>query len=170
MRLLVIEDDKEIAEMLRLGLESTGNIVDHAADGAQGLAMAQEAVYSVIILDIMLPKVDGWGVCKTLRQRRDSTPILMLTARDGVDDRIRGLDSGADDYLPKPFAYREFLARVRSLARRDQVHKTRIIRVGNLEIDTVQRRVKRGEAEIGLSDREYTLLEALASQEGRVVT
>lgn len=170
MRVLIIEDDTEIAEMMRYGLEGAGYAVDHAADGAKGLTMAGDISYGLIVLDVMLPGVDGWGVCKSLRLQRNSVPILMLSARDSIEDRVRGLDTGADDYLPKPFAFPEFLARVRSLMRRDRLHKSRVIRLGDLEVDIAQRTVTRGGEEIGLSRREFDLLEALASQEGRVLT
>jgi DNA-binding response OmpR family regulator len=170
MRILVIEDDRPIAEMIRQGLEDAKYRVDHAADGASGLRMAMEQDYALVILDVMLPGRDGWSICTELRANRNRVPVLMLTARDAVEDRIRGLDTGADDYLPKPFDFQELLARIRALLRRDRVHRTRIIRVGDLEIDTAQRRVTRAGGEIVLSHREYGLLEALAANEGRVLT
>jgi DNA-binding response OmpR family regulator len=170
MRILIVEDDTAIAGMIRHGLEDAKFQVDQAADGADGLRMATEVSYGLIILDLMLPKLNGWRVCEELRSRRNRTPILMLTARDAVDDRVRGLDAGADDYLPKPFDFKELLARVRALLRRDRVHRTRIIRVDDLEIDTAQHRVVRAGTEIGLSRREYDLLEALAANEGRVLS
>lgn len=170
MKVLVIEDDAGIANMVRHGLEEANYLVEIASDGATGLQMALENTYGIIILDLMLPKMDGWQVCEELRRRRNRAPVLMLTARDAVDDRIRGLDAGADDYLPKPFDFQEFLARVRALLRRDRIHRTRIIRLADLEIDTSQRRVTRSGIEIGLSHREYELLEALAAHEGQVFT
>jgi two-component system copper resistance phosphate regulon response regulator CusR len=170
MRILVIEDETGIANMICRGLEQARYTVDVARDGTQGLEKALENTYSLIILDLMLPGIDGWRVCEELRSRRDKTPILMLTARDTVEDRVRGLDTGADDYLPKPFDFQELLARVRALLRRDKMHRARIIRVADLEIDTAQRRVTRGGIEIGLSHREYELLEALAAHESRVLT
>lgn len=170
MRILLIEDDEPIAGMIRRGLENAKHQVDHASDGAAGLTMASENNYALIVLDVMLPKLNGWRVCEALRAGRNRVPILMLTARDAVDDRVRGLDAGADDYLAKPFDFAEFLARVRALLRRDRVHRTRVIRVDDLEIDTAQRRVSRGGIEVGLSRREYDLLEALAAHEGRVLT
>ena len=170
MRILIVEDDRGISAMIRRGLEQAGYVVDSAADGARGLNMALARPYSAIVLDIMLPGMDGWTVCQELRTRRNQTPILMLTARDEVQDRIKGLDAGADDYLPKPFDFRELMARVRSLVRRDKVHKSRIIRIADLEIDSAKRKVTRAGQEVGLSNREYELLEALAAHEGQVLT
>jgi two-component system, OmpR family, copper resistance phosphate regulon response regulator CusR len=170
MRILLIEDDPPIAAVVRRGLEEARFSVDLAADGNTGLEMALIEPYGLIILDLMLPGRDGWSVCETLRGRRVTTPILMLTARDAVDDRVRGLELGADDYLPKPFAFPELLARVRALVRRDQVHKGRVIRVADLEIDTAGAVVRRAGQEVTLTRREYTLLEALAANEGRVLT
>jgi len=170
MKVLVIEDDTGIGKMVRRGLEAANFQVDWALDGTTGLRLALENPYSIIILDLMLPQMDGWRVCEELRSQRNRTPVLMLTARDAVEDRVRGLDIGADDYLPKPFDFTELLARVRALVRRDKIHRTRMIRVGDLEIDTAQRRVSRAGRIIGLSHREYDLLESLAANEGRVLT
>jgi DNA-binding response OmpR family regulator len=170
MRVLLIEDERPIADVVRRGLENAGYSVDLAHDGNKGLEMAQEGLYSVILLDLMLPGCDGWTVCQTLRAARNTTPILMLTARDAVQDRVRGLELGADDYLPKPFDFSELLARVQALLRRDRLHKGRIVRVGDLEIDTGLRRVMRAGNEIALTPREYALLEALAANEGKVLT
>jgi DNA-binding response OmpR family regulator len=170
MRVLLVEDDVNIAALIRRGLQQAGFVVDTAEDGARGLDMALESGYAATILDLMLPKLDGWHVCEELRSRRVHVPILMLTARGAVADRVRGLDIGADDYLPKPFEFPELLARVRALLRRDKIHKTRTIHVADLEIDTAQRRVTRAGVEIGLSHREFELLEALAAHEGRVLT
>jgi DNA-binding response OmpR family regulator len=170
MRILLIEDETGIANMIREGLEEANYSVDVAKDGQIGLEMAREQTYHLILLDLMLPGRDGWSVCEELRARRDRVPILMLTARDTVQDRVRGLDAGADDYLPKPFDFQELMARVRALLRRDKVHRTRVIRVGDLEIDTARHRVTRAGVEIRLSHREYDLLEALAAHEGKVLT
>ena len=170
MRILLVEDDLPIARVVRAGLEQAHFQVDVAEDGETGLRMARENDYALLILDIMLPRLDGWQVCEALRRSRSRVPILMLTARGAVEDRVRGLETGADDYLPKPFEFPELLARVRALIRRERVHRTRIIRVADLEIDTVQRRVTRAGAPIGLSQREYDLLEALAAHEGQVFT
>ncbi len=170
MKILIVEDDPAIARMLKRGLAQAEYQVDWAEDGAQGLTLAQESLYALVILDVMLPKQDGWQVCEALRESGSRVPILMLTARDGFQDRIRGLDLGADDYLPKPFDFGELLARVRALLRRDRVHRSRLIRVSDLVIDTAQHKVSRAGQEIGLSQREFDLLEALASNESRVLS
>ncbi|MHB9133026.1 MAG: response regulator transcription factor [Armatimonadota bacterium] len=171
MKILLIEDDTLIRDVIKRGLEEDRlYAVDAAADGHAGLRMALEADYAVIILDIMLPGLDGWRVCEEVRARRIATPILMLTARDAVQDRVRGLEIGADDYLSKPFEFDELLARVRALVRRDKRYKARILQIGQLTIDTGTRTVMRDGAEIPLTPREYTLLEALAMNEGRVMS
>lgn len=170
MRLLLVEDDAAIAQVVRQGLEENKFQVDVAGDGAKGLELALSATYSALLLDVMLPKVDGFTLCRELRARKVRVPILMLTARDAVSDRVKGLDIGADDYLPKPFDFDELLARVRALVRRDKVNKSRVIRAGDLEIDTGSHIVKRAGKEIQLTRREYTLLEALAAREGQVLT
>src|SRR5438034_6339048 len=167
MRLLLVEDETAIACRVQESLEATGYTVDWARDGVEALALAREREYAAIILDLMLPGVDGWEVCETLRRRRDPTPILMLTARGALEDRIRGFEIGADDYLPKPFEMLELRVRVRALIRRSAVHRTRLIRIDDLEIDTEARRVSRSGREIPLTPREYTLLRALARNEGR---
>jgi two-component system copper resistance phosphate regulon response regulator CusR len=166
----VIEDDEAIARLVRRGLERAGYTVDTAADGTAGLAMALEGTHGLILLDLMLPGLDGWTICREVRERLHGVPLLMLTARDAVDDRVRGLEMGADDYLPKPFEFPELLARVRALLRRDKIHRARVIRVADLMIDTAQRRVTRAGTEITLSRREYDLLEALAGHRGQVLT
>ncbi|BDI29770.1 DNA-binding response regulator [Capsulimonas corticalis] len=170
MRILLIEDEGPIAEVIALGLEQAGYTIEAADDGRVGLDMAQSGTYALIILDLMLPGMDGWTICKTLREERNATPILMLTARDAVKDRVHGLEIGADDYLPKPFDFSELIARVQALLRRDRMHKTRVIRIADLEIDTRLRRVTRAGQEITLTPREYALLEALAGHEGQVLT
>lgn len=170
MRLLLIEDEAGIARFIRKGLTDANFDVDLAPNGVRGLEMALENTYHLLILDVMLPGMDGWRICEELRARRSRVPVLMLTARDTVEDRVRGLDLGADDYLPKPFDFQELLARVRALLRRDKVNKVRVIRVGDLEIDTSSHRVSRAGREIRLSHREYDLLEALAAHEGAILT
>jgi DNA-binding response OmpR family regulator len=170
LRVLLIEDDEMIASLIRSGLEECRFRVDHAADGERGLRMAVHGGYDAIILDLMLPGQDGWAICRRLRSGRDTTPILMLTARDAIQDRVKGLEAGADDYLPKPFDFTELLARIRALVRRDRVHKARVIRIADLEIDTVSGQVRRAGHEIHLTPREYQLLEALAANEGRVLS
>jgi DNA-binding response OmpR family regulator len=170
MKILLIEDDEVIAERVKAGLEKARYAVEVAPDGETGLEMAQSNPYALLILDLMLPRRDGWSVCETLRRGRDTVPILMLTARDGVEERVRGLEVGADDYLPKPFDFNELLARVRALLRRDKLHKSRMIRIADLEIDTSARRVRRGGRDITLTPHEFSLLEALAANEGRTLT
>jgi DNA-binding response OmpR family regulator len=170
MRILLIEDDDVLAERLKTGLEQERYLVDWAADGQMGLEWACGAPYALILLDLMLPGRDGWSVCETLRGVRNNVPILMLTAHDSVEDRVRGLECGADDYLAKPFDYRELLARVRALLRRDKVHKADIVRIADLEIDSVARQVRRAGHLIRLTPHEFALLEALARNEGRTLT
>jgi len=170
MRVLIVEDDIPILNVIRKGMQEEGFQVDTAQDGATGLRRACETDYDVVLLDIMLPGMDGWRVCEEMRSRRVSTPILMLTARDTVKDRVRGLDIGADDYLPKPFDFTELLARVRALHRRDKVHKESIIRIAHLEMDTVARTAKCDGQEVALTPREYSLLEAMALNEGRILS
>lgn len=171
MKILLIEDDRLIRDVITRGLEEDRlYTVDTAANGTDGLRMALEADYAVIILDLMLPGVDGWRICEELRSRRIHTPILMLTARDAVPDRVRGLEIGADDYLTKPFDFDELLARVKALLRRDKLYKARVLRIGPLEIDTGLRRVTCDGEEVTLTPREYSLLETLAMNEGRVVS
>ncbi|HLK61711.1 MAG TPA: response regulator transcription factor [Chthonomonadaceae bacterium] len=170
MRVLLLEDDEAIAEVVRQGLEEARYSVEVAENGEKGLEMAAQQEYELIILDIMLPEMSGWEVCQQLRARRDLTPILMLTARDATQDRVRGLDLGADDYLTKPFDFAELLARLRALQRRDKMHRTRLIQIADLEMDTGSRRVFRAGREVNLTEREYSLLEALAAYEGRTLT
>jgi len=170
MRVLVVEDEPSIAAAVRQGLQEAGMQVDLVTDGRRALNMAVESRYALIVLDIMLPGLDGMQVCERLRQAKITTPILMMTARDAVEDRVQGLDLGADDYLPKPFEFPELIARARALTRRDRIHKARIIRVHDLEIDTGAHRVTRCGLEIGLTAREFSLLEVLAANEGKVLT
>jgi two-component system, OmpR family, copper resistance phosphate regulon response regulator CusR len=184
MRILLIEDEPEIAAVIKQGLEAgerrsdaegggraPGRYeVDVVEDGAIGLDRALRGAYDLIILDLMLPGIDGWQICQRLRARKNAAPILMLTARDAVDDRVRGLEMGADDYLPKPFVFRELKARVHALLRRDKIHKGRNLRIADLEIDVDLQRVTRAGQQILLTQREYLLLEALATREGHVLT
>ncbi len=170
MRVLVIEDEVPIARVIKRGLEQHHYDVDLAHDGLEGFELAQEHSYGAIVLDIMLPTMEGWAICQELRNLRIHIPILMLTARGDVDDRVRGLEMGADDYLPKPFEFPELVARVNALVRRDKIHKGRHIQIADLEIDTKEHSVRRAGIEIILTSREYDLLEALASREGQVLT
>lgn len=170
MRVLVVEDYRPIRAAVCEGLEEAGFAVDSAEEGEAGLWMAQNHPYDVIVLDIMLPKIDGSEVMKRLRRAGFKMPILLLTAKDTVEDRVAGLDLGADDYLTKPFAFAELLARVRALVRRHYDAKDPILRISDLEIDTARRTVRRGETSLTLSAREYALLEYLALRAGQLVT
>jgi DNA-binding response OmpR family regulator len=170
VRILVVEDDTRIATFVRQGLEESGYNVTLAHDGEEGYLAARYTDYDLIVLDLMLPKMDGIEVARKLRAKHRSMPILMLTARDTVKDKIDGLDVGADDYLTKPFAFGEFLARVRALLRRDTLARASVMSVADLELDTATRTVKRRGQDIVLSAREYTLLEFLVHHAGQVVT
>jgi DNA-binding response OmpR family regulator len=170
MRILVVEDYTPLRRTLQRGLREAGFTVDIAADGEEGLFLAGANTYDAIVLDLMLPKVDGLTVLKRLRESGRQVPVLVLTARDGVDDRIQGLDLGADDYLPKPFAFNELLARVRALVRRAYHTGDPVMRIGHLAIDTATRRVRVDDEEVTLTAREYALLELLARRNGELVT
>lgn len=170
MRLLIVEDDPEIASAIRAGLEEAGFYVEIVRDGERALRVALTGKYSVILLDLMLPSMDGVTICQRLRAARISTPILMLTAKDSLSDRVNGLESGADDYLGKPFQFEELLARIRALIRRDKVVKSAKIEIADMVVDTAARTVSRHGEEIPLTQREYTLLEALAARSGQVLT
>ena len=170
MRILLVEDDAVISKQIASVLESEQFKVDVAMDGDDGLDKALGGGYGLIVLDIMLPKRDGWSICTELRKMKETVPILMLTARDSVDDRIRGLEGGADDYLPKPFDVRELKARIQALLRRDKVHRTGVMQIADLEIDTKSHVVRRAGKEIDLTPREFSLLEALARNQGRILT
>jgi DNA-binding response OmpR family regulator len=172
MRILVVEDERKVAGFIRQGLEEEGHLVEVAEDGlaAQDLVLAPDP-YDLVVLDLTLPGRDGFSVLKALRARDPQTPVLILTARDGVGDRVRGLDLGADDYLPKPFAFEEFLARVRALLRRAGVARTgAVLRVGDLALDPATREVTRGRRRLQLTAREYALLEYMMRNAGRVLT
>ena len=170
MRILVVEDEHKLAAVIRRGLEEHGYAVDVAYDGDDALAMAEIEPYDLIVLDIMLPGIDGLTVCRRLRSGRRNMPVLMLTARDTVDDRVAGLDAGADDYLVKPFAFRELLARVRALLRRDGLSKDPVLRVGKLEVDTVTHEVRRDGHPVELTSKEYAMLEYFMRNPNRVLT
>jgi DNA-binding response OmpR family regulator len=170
VRLLVVEDEHKLASVLKRGLEEQGYAVDIAYDGEDGLALATAAPYDLIVLDVMLTRLDGFAVCHALRAQHTHTPVLMLTARDAVDDRVAGLDSGADDYLTKPFAFRELLARIRALLRRDGHARDRVLRVADLEVDTVSHEVRRGGKPIELTSKEYAILEYFLRNPNRVLT
>jgi heavy metal response regulator len=170
MRILLVEDDKKLAEYLKKGLTEEQYAVDVFHDGISGIYWAKEFDYDLIILDIMLPGKDGMTVCKEIREKGMIAPIIMLTAKDTVEDKIYGLDLGADDYLAKPFSFGELVARIRALLRRSQKYKTRILKVADLELDPVSHKVTRAGKEISLTGKEYALLEYLMRNTGRVVT
>jgi DNA-binding response OmpR family regulator len=171
MYVLVVEDERRLAQLVRRVLEEEGHTVDVAHDGEEGLQMALEGTHDVIVLDIMLPEINGLDVCKSLRANRVDTPVLLLTALDGVDDRVHGLDAGADDYLPKPFAFQELMARLRALSRRRvQPRDPQELNVDDLTLDLRRRRAQRDGRSIELSPKEFSLLEFLMRNQGRVVT
>ena len=170
MRLLFAEDDKQLLTAISRGLRESGYEVDQATAGGPALTMAQEGEYDVIILDVLLPGKSGIIVCKSIREAGNKVPILMLTALDAVEQRIAGLDAGADDYLTKPFDFGELLARLRALTRRHRDTAPPRLVIGDLEIDNERRTVKRGGRDISLTAREFTLLQYLAQHAGRVVT
>ncbi len=169
MRILIVEDDPRMCDLLRQGLEEEGHAVDVAQDGESGFSTALAGRFDVVVLDVMLPKLDGISVARRLRGEHDSTPILMLTARDQARDIVRGLDSGADDYLTKPFSFEVFLARLRAVSRRGPIPRPVRLRVADLELDTATREVRRAGLKASLSRTEYALLELLMRRPGHVV-
>jgi heavy metal response regulator len=170
MRILVIEDEKKVAGFLKNGLKEEGYAVDDAFDGQTGFDMAMGNEYDIIILDLMLPGLDGITLCKKLREQGKNTPILMLTAREAVKDRVIGLDAGADDYMTKPFAFEELLARVRVILRKRPVTQELKLEIGDLVLDLITHKVKRGGDDIELTTKEYALLEFLMRNAGNIVT
>ena len=168
MRVLVVEDEKKTASFIRKALQSEGYAVDMIHDGAEALAAVGSTPFDVVVLDVMLPGRDGLSVVRQMRERNLAFPVLLLTARSEVSEKVEGLNAGADDYLPKPFALEELLARVRALGRRYSEPKSLTLRVGDLTLDTVTRKVMRGETLIDLASREYLLLEFLMRSAGRV--
>ena len=170
MRILIVEDDIPLASALRRGLRAEGMVADVAVKGEDALWMAGSAEFDVVVLDVMLPGIDGFETCRRLRSDGVWTPIIMLTARDAVDDRVQGLDAGADDYLVKPFSLAELLARLRALARRGPVERPAVLEVGSLRLDPATREVRRGDTEISLSAKEFALLEAFMRRPGEVLT
>jgi len=170
MRILLVEDDARMASVIARGLREQSYAVDVAQDGNDGLYQTSINDYDLIVLDVLLPERDGFEVCRELRARGSATPILMLTARAAVDDRITGFDAGADDYLTKPFSFRELLARVRALLRRDARLQPDVFEIADLIIDSASHRVSRGNREIQLTAKEYALLEHLARHAGRLIS
>ncbi len=170
MRILVVEDEKKMAGFIQRGLTEQHYTVDVAHDGDTGLFLAETNPYDLIVLDVMLPGKDGFAICRQLRENHNDVPVLMLTARDDVNDRIQGLDTGADDYLTKPFAFGEFLARVRVLLRRQRAVKTTTLEVADLQLDQLTRQVTRDGTPIELTSTEHSLLEYLMINANQVVT
>lgn len=170
MRLLVVEDDLKMAALLRRGLVEEGHAVDVARTGDDALWMAQATEYDAIVLDVMLPGIDGVEACRRMRESGVWAPVLMLTARDAVADRVAGLDAGADDYLPKPFSFAELLARLRAVVRRGGVERPAVLEVGDLRLDPATRRVWRDGTEVRLSAKEFALLETFMRRPGQVLS
>jgi two-component system OmpR family response regulator len=170
MRILVVEDEAKMAGLIRRGLREEGLAVDVAERGEEALWMAGSTDYDAIVLDVMLPGIDGFETCRRLRSDGVWTPVLMLTARDAVEDRVAGLDSGSDDYLVKPFSFAELLARLRALTRRGEVERPAVLEVGELRLDPATRQVWRRDVEIALSAKEFALLEAFMRRPGEVLS
>jgi DNA-binding response OmpR family regulator len=170
MHLLLVEDDRRLAKVMKRVLEDERHVVDCASDGSEGFELGLTGTFDVIVLDLMLPGTDGIEVCRRLRAARVVTPVLMLTARDAIDDRVMGLDAGADDYLPKPFAFAELLARIRALCRRRAQVVPEVLTVGDLSLDTSRRAVSRAGKELDLTPKEFALLEFFMRHPGQVLT
>jgi heavy metal response regulator len=170
MRILVIEDEKKVATFIKKGLVEEHYAVDTAFDGEEGLYLAEINEYDLIVLDLMIPKIDGFGVLKKIRERKNNVPILVLTAKDSIDDTVRGLDAGCDDYLTKPFAFAELLARIRALLRRDKKEKESVLRIADLSLSIVTHKVMRQGKEIELTSKEYALLEYFMRNPEKVLT
>jgi two-component system OmpR family response regulator len=170
MRTLIVEDETKIAALLRRGLGEEGHAADIAANGEDALWMARATEYDAIVLDVMLPGIDGFETCRELRRAGIWSPVLMLTARDAVHDRVAGLDAGADDYLPKPFSFSELLARLRALQRRGAPERPTVLEVGDLRLDPSSHEVWRGDRQIALSAKEFSLLEILMRRAGQVLS
>ena len=169
MKILIVEDEPKTGDYLRQGLMEAGFVVDLVRDGLDGLHLALNGDYDLVVLDVMLPSLDGWGVLQTVRRSGREMPVLFLTARDQVEDRVRGLELGADDYLVKPFAFSELLARVRTLLRRGRSKEPEVLRAADLELDLLRRRASRGGQRIDLTAKEFALLELLLRRQGEVL-
>ena len=170
MRILVIEDEYEISSMIKRGLSEEGYAVDTANDSTEGEYLAEIVPYDLIILDVILPKKNGFEICASLRLKQIKTRILMLTCRDSVNDRVKGLDSGADDYMVKPFDFSELSARIRALLRREITNASPVIKIGNLSLNTITREVKQGEQNIELTSKEFVILEYFIRNPGKIIT
>jgi two-component system, OmpR family, response regulator len=170
MRVLVVEDDPKLGPVLVRGLATDAIAADLVTTGREAIIRAGATDYTVIVLDVMLPDLDGFQVCRALRKDNTFAPVLMLTARDAIDDRVQGLDSGADDYLVKPFSFVELLARVRAMSRRGPIERTVMLEVGDLRLDSARHQVWRGDTPIDLSRKEYAILEALMRHAGDVLS
>jgi two-component system copper resistance phosphate regulon response regulator CusR len=170
VKILIVEDEKKAAAYLRKGLAENGYVVDHAADGEDGLELGRSGSYELIVLDVMLPGRDGWSVLAELRRAGIQTPVLFLTAKDSLPDRVKGLNLGADDYLLKPFAFSELLARIRSVLRRGPARREETLRRGDLEIDLVRHRAARAGKKLDLTPKEFALLSFLARRGGEVLS
>lgn len=170
MKILVVEDEAKTSRFLRTGLREAGFVVDVAGDGEEAIHMAEELAFDLIVLDVMLPKADGWQVLTLLRREGMELPILLLTARDAVDDRVKGFELGADDYLVKPFAFSELLARIRSLLRRSPLRQQEVLRVADLEVDQARHRAMRSGRRVDLTAKEFILLTLLAKRAGEVLS
>jgi two-component system, OmpR family, response regulator len=170
MRVLIVEDETKMAKLLRRALGEESHLADVARDGESAVSMARASDYDAIVMDVMLPGIDGFTACRRIREASVWTPILLLTARDAVVDRVAGLDSGADDYLTKPFSFDELLARLRALVRRGETPRPAVIQVGDLRLDPATRRVWRGQDEIELTAKEFTLLETFMRRPGMVLS
>ena len=170
MRILIVEDDSDLAQFIRKGLQEEGYAIDQATNGEDGFLFAITYSYDLLILDVMLPQLDGMELCRRLRAKGHTTPMLFLSARDSIQDKVTGFDNGADDYLTKPFAFAELLARIRALIRRVGPHMLRRLKAADLEIDPSSRQVWRAGNEITLTNKEYSLLEYLIRNKNRVLT
>jgi len=169
MKILIVEDEQKTGDYLKQGLSEAGFVADLARDGIDGLHLALTDDYDLVVLDVMLPRLDGWQVLREIRHKGKHLPVLFLTARDQVEDRVKGLEYGADDYLVKPFAFSELLARVRALLRRGRTNEPELLQVADLELDLLRRRVTRGGKRIDLTAKEFALLELLLRRQGEVL-